>query len=178
MTQIKQLASQLKYSRRDWMRIGLFGSAVVLLAACGGDSNSSPTAAPAANAPAAGSGGAVTLEISSAGDDSRFDKEKLEAPGGSKITLKFTNNAKGSKLFNWVLTQPDKYLKVVNDGTAEGEANGFVKPNDENVIAHTKLLKVTESDTITFDAPPPGEYPYICTNPGYYTRMKGVLVIK
>ena len=61
MTQIKQLASQLKYSRRDWMRIGLFGSAVVLLAACGGDSNSSPAAAPAANAPAAGSGGAVRL---------------------------------------------------------------------------------------------------------------------
>ncbi len=53
-----------------------------------------------------------------------------------------------------------------------------MKPNDDRVIAYSKLLKAGESDTITFDAPPPGEYPYTCTNPGYYVRMRGVLMIK
>ena len=165
-----------RISRRRCLQLTGLGMTALGLAACGDGGSSSPTPAP--NAPAAGSGGEVTLEVGSAGDDSRYDKERLEAPAGAKITLKFTNRSTGSKLFNWVLTQPDKYLKVVNDGTAEGEANGFVKPNDENVIAHTKLLKANESDTITFDAPPPGEYPYVCTNPGYFARMKGVLVVR
>ena len=165
-----------RISRRRYLRFTGIGMAAIGLVACGDGGSDAPTPAP--NAPAAGSGGAVTLEIASAGEDSRFDKERLEAPGGSKITVKFKNNSTGSKLFNWVLTQPGKYLKVVNDGTDEGEANGYVKPNDENVIAHTKLLKAGESDTLTFDAPPPGEYPYVCTNPGYFARMKGVLVVK
>ena len=159
--------------------LGLIGAAIggAALAACGGGSSSSAPAG-AANAPAAGSGGAVALEISSVGEESKYDKEKLEAAAGSKITLKFNNKSTGSKLFNWVLTQPGKFLLVVNDGATEGEASGYLKPNDPNTIAHTKLLKAGESDTITFDAPPPGEYPYVCTTPGYYAIMKGALVIK
>ncbi len=132
------------------------------------------------SAPAAGSGGEVSLEISSDGNDSKFDKETLEAPAGSKITLVFKNNAAADsqKQFNWVLVQPGKQLLVVNDGLMEGEANGYIKPGDANVIAATKLLKPGESETITFDAPAPGTYPYVSTFPGFYTRMKGVLNVK
>jgi azurin len=161
---------------------GLASSAA--LVACGGgggDGGGGQSAQPAAPAaPAAGSGGDVTLEISSIGDDSKFDKEQLEAPAGSKITLVFKNAAKpeSNKQFNWVLTRPGTHLRVVNAGASEGEANGYVKPNDENVIAATRLIKGGESDTITFDAPPPGEYTYVSTFPGYYTRMRGVLTIK
>lgn len=170
-------------SRRRFMFVlgfGLAGSAA--LVACGaadsGGGQTTQSGVPAA--PAAGSGGDVTLEVSSMGDDSRFDKENLEAPAGSKITLVFKNAAKpeANKQFNWVLTQLGKQLRVVNDGLSQGEANGFLKPNDPNVIAATKLIKGGESDTITFDAPPPGEYPYISTFPGFYTRMRGVLTIK
>ncbi len=166
----------VQISRRRYLQLAGMGITAIGLAACGDGGSGASTPAP--NAPTAGSGGAVALELGSAGEDSRYDKERLEAPAGSKITLKFTNRSTGSKLFNWVLTQPGKFLQVVNDGSAESEANGFLKPNDGNVIVHTKLLKAGESDAITFDAPPPGEYPYICTTPGYFARMKGVLVVK
>jgi azurin len=147
------------------------------LAACGGGGQ--PTATPAAG-PAAGSGGEVTLEIGSLGDDSKFDKEQLEAPAGSIITLVFRNQASPNtnKQFNWVLTKPGTHLRVVNAGASEGEASGYLKPNDENVIAATKLIKAGESDMITFNAPPPGEYTYVSTFPGYYTRMRGILTIR
>lgn len=154
----------------------------VMLAACGGDDNkSSQSTQPAqSTSEAEGSRQPVTLQISSIGDDSRFDQEKLEAPTNSKITVVFKNASKpeANKQFNWVLTQPGKQLRVVNDGLAEGDTNGYVKPNDPNVIAYTKLIKGGESDTITFDAPTLGEYPYVCTFPGFYTRMRGVLTIK
>lgn len=175
-------------SRREWLRLTGAGAAgMTILAACGGGSSApaqpttaSQSSADQSNAPAAGSGGEVKLDIGSAGDDSRFDKEALEAPAGSKITLTFKNNASADsqKLFNWVLVQPGKQLIVVNDGLMEGEANGYIKPNDPNVIAATKMLKPGESETITFDAPPPGQYPYVSTFPGFYTRMRGVLTIK
>jgi azurin len=164
---------------------GMGVASTAMLAACGGGSApaqpaAGQTTAPDAAAPAAGSGGAVTLELGSDGDDSKFDNEQLEAPAGSKITLAFKNNAaaESQKLFNWVLVQPGKQLLVVNDGLMEGEASGYIKPGDPNVIAATKLLKPGESETITFDAPPPGQYPYVSTFPGFYTRMKGVLTIK
>ena len=34
-----------------------------------------------------------------------------------------------------------------------------------------------ESDTITFTAPKKGSYTYICTFPGHYGLMKGVLIV-
>jgi azurin len=155
--------------------MGLGLTSGITLVACGGGDSAAPGQAPAA--PAAGSGGDVVLAIGTVGETSKFDKENLEAPAGSKITLKFTNNGPSAKEYNWVLTQPGKQLAVVNNGLAE-DANGYVKPGDPNVIAHTKLIKGGESDTVTFDAPPPGEYPYICTSPGLYALMKGVLTIK
>jgi len=164
-------------SRRRFVTL-TFGSIIGFgLTACGGGGASGPTGS---SAPAAGSGPAITLAIGSAGDDSRFDKETLVAPAGSKITLTFSNKAKPetNRQFNWVLVKPGTQLKVVNDGLTEGEANGFVKPNDPNVIVATKLLKAGESDSVTFDAPAPGDYPYVCTYPGFYTRMRGVLTIK
>jgi azurin len=158
---------------------------MTVLAACGGSAPAQPAASGQTNAsnaaaPAAGSGGEVTLEVGSDGNDSKFNIEQLEAPAGSKITVKFTNNAGADtqKLFNWVLVQPGKQLMVVNDGLMEGETNSYIKPNDPNVIAATKLLKPGESETITFDAPAPGTYPYVSTFPGFYTRMKGALTIK
>lgn len=166
-----------------WAGVSLASTAV--LAACGGSAPASSGQSSQAgssnqsSAPAAG-GSEVKLEIGSAGSDSKFDKEQLEAPAGSKITLTFRNNATADtqKLFNWVLVQPNKQLQVVNDGLMEGEANGYIKPNDSNVIAATKLLKPGESETITFDAPPAGSYPFISTFPGFYTRMNGTLIIK
>lgn len=170
-------------TRRQLIGYAGMGMVGIVLAACGGGgAPAQPTASGQTNAaaPPPGSGGEVALEIGSDGSDSKFNKELLEAPAGSKITLKFTNNASADtqKLFNWVLVQPGKQLLVVNDGLMEGEANGYIKPGDPNVIVATKLLKPGESETVTFDAPAPGEYPYVSTFPGFYTRMKGVLTIK
>jgi azurin len=53
-----------------------------------------------------------------------------------------------------------------------------LKPGDPDIIVNTKLIKPGASDTITFSAPPAGEYQYFCTFPGYFIRMNGTLTIK
>jgi azurin len=150
----------------------MFAGAAVL-AACGGGS-AAPAAAPAA-------ANAVSLDIGSKGDDLAYDKTTLEAPAGSKITLNFKNNSQPgvNLLHNWVLIKAGASADAAEaDGIAAGEANNYLKPNDDRVLAFTKLIKGGASDSVTFDAPPAGTYTYVCTFPGHAVLMNGKLTIQ
>jgi azurin len=165
-------------SRRRFLAfVGMSLIAGSALSACGGDSGqpAQPTAPPA------GAGGEVSLSLASKGSTPFYDQERLEVKAGARVTLTFKNAADpgSNRMFNWVLVKPNTQLRVVSDGQSEGSPEtSYVKPNDPNVIAHTRLVAAGESDTITFDAPPPGEYPFVCTFPGYYNTMNGVLVVQ
>ncbi len=164
-------------SRRGFLRTaavtgGLFVGGV-LVAACGGG-ESAPTQAPAA------SGTPVTLEIASKGDALEYDKALLEVPAGSKVTLNLKNNASpGSGVYhNWVLVRPGTIDAVAVDAIAAGEANDYLKPNDNRVIAYTKLAKEGQTVSVTFDAPAPGTYDFLCSFPGHATLMRGKFIVK
>ena len=47
-----------------------------------------------------------------------------------------------------------------------------------DVIAATKLLGPAESETISFTAPEPGDYEYVCTFPGHFAMMRGIMNVK
>ena len=164
-------------SRRIALKALGMTSGVIVLAGCGGSSGSSAAPAAATSNPDAPE---VKLSISTKGSTAYFDNEKLEAAAGSKIslTLKSAADTGSKQAFNWVLVKPGKMLVVVSAGQSEGADTDYVKANDENVIAHTKLVQPGQSETITFAAPPAGEYPFICTFPGFYTTMKGTLTIR
>ena len=162
-------------SRRMFLKsVGILSGVTagsVLIAACGGGSSSAqPTQASSSG------GGTVTLDIGSKGEELMYDKDKLQAPAGSKITLNFKNNST-SLSHNWALVKPGTADSVAAAGITAGEAKGYI-PDDPNIIAHTPLTKPGQTDTITFDAPPAGDYPYICTFPGHSVLMKGTLTIK
>lgn len=157
-------------------KLAALAAGALVLAACGGGA-AAPTAAPAK--PAGGSGQAVTLEIGSKGDELLFDKTTFEVPAGSKVTLKLKNNATtAATMHNWVLTKAGQADAVATDGITAGESKGYLKADDARVIAHTKMIKGGESDSVTFDAPAPGSYPFVCTFPGHSALMKGTLVVK
>ena len=48
-------------------------------------------------------------------------------------------------------------------------------PEGDETYAYTKMIG-GESDTITFDAPEAGTYVFLCTFPGHYQVMRGVIV--
>lgn len=164
------------HSRRKFLHLFGLAAGMLAVAACGGEAT--PSGPPTATPPPAGSGGEVSLTIESIPAGSRFSTEKLEAPAGSKITLTFSNKSDASKLYNWVLVKPKSVLRVANRGLEAGEAAGYLQAGDPDVLAATKLIKGGESDTIMFDAPPPGVYPFLTTSPGMQAIMKGELTIK
>ena len=113
------------------------------------------------------------VSLGSVGETMAFDKTEMTVPAGQDVTVTFKNNSTTLQ-HNWVLVQPGKENDVGIAGIKAGPAKGFI-PDDPAVIAHTKLLDAGGSDTITFKAPAAGDYPYICTNAGHHTVMKGVL---
>ncbi len=165
-------------SRRNFLKTIALGGGMAagasVLAACGGGGSAAPASGGSTG------GGPVTLDIGSKGDELAFDKTALEATAGAKVTLNFKNNSNpgANLLHNWVLTKPGAAEGVEADGIAAGEANAYIKPNDDRVIAHTKMIKGGETDTITFDAPAAGTYPFICTFPGHGVLMKGTFTVK
>jgi hypothetical protein len=62
-------------------------------------------------------------------------------------------------------------------GLKYGEKAGYIDINDPDMLVHTPLAKPGETSDVTFTAPEPGTYPYICTVPGHYLMMKGVLTV-
>ncbi len=88
------------------------------------------------------------------------------------MTVTFTN-ASTINQHNWVLVQPGAKDAVAAAGVEAGEDNSWVKPDDDRVIAHTKLLGPGESEVIKFTGQIAGIYQFVCTFPGDSATMFG-----
>ena len=122
--------------------------------------------------------------IISCGENVDRKKNKFEY---KKIEKKEVSSDKKSKSSVIVLNSSDlmkfdqNELRVfdLNDFAQRAmlaRENEYIPVGDET-IAYTKMIGGGESDTITFTAPKTGSYTYICTFPGHYGLMKGVLIV-
>ncbi len=52
-------------------------------------------------------------------------------------------------------------------------------PKSDKILHATKMVQPNGSDTLRFHAPKtPGQYPYICSFPGHYLVMRGMMVVE
>jgi azurin len=118
----------------------------------------------------------VTLRVDSDGEFLAFTPPELVCPTGARVRVIFRHT--GQRLpqeHNWVLTLPGASDAVAQAGAAAGPASGFVPAHDRRVLAATPLCGRGTEATVAFTAPPPGDYPFICTFPGHAAEMRGVL---
>ncbi len=141
----------------------------VALSACGGGESATPT-------PVASTGKTFEFEIS-ADDSIQFSQVLLEVEAGSRVSVTLVNKSI-DKQFNWVLTPFGHMLRVVTEGQVAGAESGYLKSDDKAILVATPLVKAGERATVSFDAPPAGQYQFFTTFPGYYTRMNGKLIVK
>ncbi len=110
----------------------------------------------------------------------KFAPTQLRVTPGSKVRLVIENP--DVMMHNWVLLKPGSFEEVgaLADQLA-GQADGLEKqylPDSDKILHASKLLAPQETQEIVFQAPTePGEYPYICTFPGHWRVMKGVLIV-
>jgi azurin len=120
----------------------------------------------------------VEIQMASVANTMAYDKTKLSVPTGAEVHLTLKNNATMATLpHNWVLVKPGTEASVAAGGLKMGDPAGYIDVRDKNMLVHTPLAKPGETVDVTFTAPDPGTYPYICTFPGHYMMMKGVLTV-
>jgi azurin len=118
----------------------------------------------------------IDLLVESDGDQLAFKPTELTCPTGARVRLTFKHTGKYVSFeHNWVLIRPHTFDEVNKAALAAGEKNGWVPKDDPNVIAATPLCTRGQQATIEFIAPAPGDYLFICTNPGHAQSMWGVL---
>ena len=126
---------------------------------------------------------AEPVKVTITGNDTmQFDLKSFEVESGQKIELTFKNIGKIPKIamgHNLVILNKDVDVKAFATSAIAAKATDYIPEGSEDkVLAMTKLIGGGESDTIEFVAPEAGTYEFICTFPGHYMMMKGILVVE
>ena len=109
-----------------------------------------------------------------------FDKSSLSAKAGKNIRLVLNHTGKIGKEFmghNFVLLKKDVDVDDFAMLALDFKENEYI-PKNNDFIVHTRMLGGGESDTINFTIEEPGSYTYVCTFPGHYQIMQGILTIE
>jgi putative membrane-bound dehydrogenase-like protein len=121
---------------------------------------------------------AKTIVVKVVRDVMKFDKTLLTAKAGTVVKIVFQNP--DHMQHNLVLIKPRTTEKVgaAADKLAadpNGTKLNYV-PRMPEVLAATPLVNPGANATITFTVPNvPGDYPFICTFPGHWRIMKGIM---
>jgi azurin len=109
-----------------------------------------------------------------------YTTTEFHAAPGEPIALTFVNP--DVVPHNWVLVKPDA-LRTVGEladlliTDPEAVARHYI-PKTDDVIVHSDVAEPGKRQTIFFAAPrTPGRYPYLCTFPGHWKLMNGVMVV-
>ena len=122
------------------------------------------------------------LELGVIPNAMQFDKKEISVKAGSRVALLFSN--KGCVLqHNFLLIRPGS-KDLVGDladkqiGLPDALAKLYVPDSPDVLVKPAKLIGIGQSDLIEFTVPSePGDYPYICTFPGHWRLMNGLLKV-
>ncbi len=131
------------------------------------------TPAPTVEKPAPPSG---ALELSVNGDLQEFDVSSIEVESGDEVVL-LLDNVSTINEHNLVIVQLGQKDAVSERGAVAGPNNGWLQPEDPDVIANVELLSPGRTGYVSFSAPPAGNYEFVCTFPGHNITMFGDFIV-
>lgn len=113
-------------------------------------------------------------------EEMRYDIPWFAVQAGRDIQVVLKNE--DLMAHNLVITKPEALQEVANlaaaDGPKIGPSGKQYVPDSDKVLFATEMIQAEKKGKITFTAPTiPGEYPYVCTFPGHWMRMYGVMVV-
>jgi len=123
----------------------------------------------------------LTIHISSVPERMLFDVKSFAVKPGQPVKLVFSNP--DAMQHNLVIVKPGALEEVGMAGNEmakdpDGIKRDFV-PKSDKVLHATKLIDSKATTTLRFRAPTqPGNYPYVCTFPGHWPIMNGVMEVK
>ena len=121
----------------------------------------------------------TTIRVATVPERMMYDVKELSVKAGKKVKLTFANP--DFMPHNILLVNPGKADEIASKAMAlgaKGFDTGFI-PDSPDILWHSKLLDHDKEQVIEFTAPTkPGDYPYVCSFPGHYLIMRGVMHVK
>ncbi|MFN4972290.1 MAG: plastocyanin/azurin family copper-binding protein [Bacteroidota bacterium] len=160
-------------------KIILSSALLYVLASCGGNQpqQNSETATPAAEATPQ----TIEFTINAVGNtmaDMAYDTKEIKAKSGAKVVINLTNQGNDAAMIhNLVIVKQGAEKDVAMEGLNLKDQNYFNATNP-NVIAGSSMAEPGKTVTFEFTAPEPGTYTYICTYPGHWMKMQGILIVE
>lgn len=122
--------------------------------------------------------GAIIVRIKALVNEMKFDITNFQVPPGKPVRIIFENP--DHMQHNLVITSPGTMEAVGRAAdklaTASDGAERHYVPATPDVLFHTRLVNPQETVTLDFVSPAkPGDYPFVCTFPGHWSIMNGVM---
>lgn len=163
--------------------IQLLGVALLsaTLIACGGEKKETTTEAPVTEtttevAPATELSNELTLEGT---DAMKFNQSEFRVKAGQEVTLtlKHIGTMKKDVMgHNFVLLKPGTDVAAFGLAAAGAKDTDYIPASEKaNIIANSKVVGGGEQDVVKFTLEA-GTYDFICSFPGHYSIMKGVII--
>ncbi len=130
------------------------------------------------NSPTTGS--TIILKLEAVPGKMIYDQDTLVVKAGQKVVLVFNNE--DNMAHNVVIVKPGQKERIgtlADEMASQKDAyeKGFI-PDSKDVLYFTPLVNSGKNYKLEFIAPmQKGEYPYICTFPGHWRLMNGILKV-
>ncbi|MCC5936810.1 MAG: ThuA domain-containing protein [Lunatimonas sp.] len=168
------------YPRPFWFR-GRMNPRASVLKLIQPNADAASTAASGAATQDSPASGTVTVKLGVIQHEMKYDKPSFTVKANAQVTIDFENN--DFMQHNLVIAKPGT-LETVGKAADElardpkGADMNYV-PKIPEVIASTRLVDPETSESLVFRAPSePGEYVYICTVPGHWRIMNGIMIVE
>jgi putative membrane-bound dehydrogenase-like protein len=138
-------------------------------------------ASPSAGTSSATSRGALAITIGVISGQMKFTQTAITARRGQRVEITLANT--DDMPHNIVIFRRGTFAEYEKElfgslNEPNAQLRGFV-PDSPNVLVASRLLNAGESTVVTFDAPTEsGEYPFVCSFPGHWATMRGVLKVE
>jgi azurin len=116
-------------------------------------------------------------------DQMRYDTTAFEVAAGERVRLVFKNVGKLPKFamgHNLIILKKGVNIASFAQAAMVAAATDYI-PTDRkgDIFVYISLLGPGESETIEFTAPSEtGNYDYLCSFPGHWALMKGLMTVK
>jgi len=124
-------------------------------------------------------------ELAVTGNDAmQYSTKTLTATVGEPVKLSFKHIGQLPKTamgHNIAILKPGSDMTTFATASMSAAATDYIPADEANqamLVANTKMIGGGEEDAIEVTFTEAGEYPFLCTFPGHYAIMNGVITVK
>ena len=121
-------------------------------------------------------GDTTVVEIAAVPHQLQYNMKEFSVKAGTKVKLTFHNP--DLIPHNLLICQPGSKAEIGAQAIQMGPDAVKLAPKNDKILFGTKMIDGGTSETLEFTAPnSPGNYDYVCTFPGHWTVMNGVMKV-